>query len=260
MKELMPTDVKKKAGELELPVHTVSDRNELMAIASGHKKAVFLVADFGLIIPPSVLALPDKGFWNIHPSLLPKYRGTTPIQSAILNDEKVTGVSIIKIDEQVDHGPLLVQREVPLGINDTYLTLLDKLARLGAELANELLLNPRSKILNPKHQDHSQATLTKKLTKEDGFVQLEKLAFNLEPLFRKYNLMHLLPNKDLWRSGIGDLKLHNMIRALNPWPGVWSILPNNKIIKLTSGRFDPHNRFTLDEVKIEGKVYKNRLQ
>ena len=83
-----------------------------------------LVADFGVIIPASLLNQPKLGFFNIHPSLLPKYRGSTPLQTALINGEKQTGVSIIKMDEKVDHGPLIAQERLEIDVNDTYLSLL----------------------------------------------------------------------------------------------------------------------------------------
>ena len=212
-----------------------------------------LVADYGVIIQRDLLAQPKFGFYNIHPSLLPKYRGSTPLQTAILNNEKHTGVSIIKMDEKVDHGDLVAQEKVNISVNDTYLTLLKKTAELGAEMFNQLFRQlqfpPTSLKLRGTKQNHQQATYTKKLTKQDGFVKIEQLIPYLVPIFTKYNLLHLLPNKA--EKPIDPLKLHNLIRALSPWPGVWS-QSSEKTIKI--GKLE--DKFlSISEVKIKGIRY-----
>ena len=205
-----------------------------------------LVADYGVIINAALLTQPKLGFFNIHPSLLPKYRGSTPLQSAILNDEKVTGVSIIKMDEKVDHGPLVAQEKLNVDINDSYLTLLNKTAKLGAEMFNKLNFNH----LSPISQNHLFATYTKKLTKQDGYIPIEQLIPYLTPIFKKYNLLHLLPNQA--EKPIYRLKLYNLIRALSPWPGVWS-QSQDKIIKLVSSNFA--TSFLQLQIAIDGKFY-----
>ena len=98
-----------------------------------------VLADFGLIIPKEILDIFSKGIINIHPSLLPKYRGPTPVQNAILNGDKKTGVTIIKLDSQVDHGPILDQKEVSISPSDNAQTLYEKLFKVGAELLHQNL-------------------------------------------------------------------------------------------------------------------------
>jgi len=248
MKTLLSTPVKALCQELQIPF-----RESLQTNLSQFDLA--LVADYGKILPETVLKQTRHGFWNLHPSLLPKYRGPTPLQNTLLDNEKITGVSIIKLDELVDHGPILAQQEVTLDINDNYLTLLEKTAKLGAEMFNKLIANPIDS-LELKTQDHTQATFTKKIKKEHGFVSLEQLTPYLEPLFRKYNLTHLFTPRSLGEVGptktIDPLRLHNLIRAYYPWPCVWTN-PGDKVIKLTKSIWD--QELTIQEVVIEGKSY-----
>ena len=229
MKTRIQTPVAQKATELQLPLKKGSTLFEC---------DLAVVADYGVIIKSEDLNKPKYGFWNIHPSLLPKYRGTTPLQTALLNGDTETGVSLIQLDDQIDHGPILAQEKLAIDPNDTYLTLLQKTACVGASLFAK---THRGGVYGGKAQNHGAATYTKKLTKQDGFVPLEKLTPYLTPLFKKYNLAHLLSKQAA--SPIDQLKLHNMIRALNPWPGVWT-RAGEKVIKI-SDRW----------VNIDGKRY-----
>jgi methionyl-tRNA formyltransferase len=153
---------------------------------------------FGSIVPQSVLDIFPKGIINIHPSLLPKYRGPTPVQTALLNGDQETGTTIILLDNEVDHGPVLAHQEVSITPADTTDSLHTKLFSLGAELIKEVLPRYISGELKPSKQDHDKATFTKHLNKIDGQIDLNNP-----------------PPKD---------KLNRMIRAYFPWPGVWTIL------------------------------------
>lgn len=164
-----------------------------------------VLANFGLIIPPKILNLFPKGIFNIHPSLLPKYRGPTPGQTAILNGDKMTGVTIIKLDEEVDHGPILGQVEEPILSDDTADTLYERLFKIGAKLLSQNIdkyINPH--LINIKGQikaspqNHSTATFTKRLTRQDGYFDIK----NPPP----------------------PEQLDRMIRAYYPWPGAWTTL------------------------------------
>jgi len=155
----------------------------------------FLVASYGKIIPKIILDIPPFGTLNIHPSLLPKYRGPSPLESVILNGEKETGVSLMIVDEEMDHGPILSSKKIPLQDNYTFERLRDELAILGAELLVETLPIHFAGNLKPKIQNHLEATYTKKLAKDDGLLDLKK------PAIINYR----------------------KILALNPWPGVYFI-------------------------------------
>jgi methionyl-tRNA formyltransferase len=154
-----------------------------------------VLASFGVIVPKQVLELFPLGIINVHPSLLPKYRGATPGQAAILAGDSETGVSIIKLDEEVDHGPVLTQAEEKIEPNDTSETLYQRLFQRGAELLLEVLPKYISGELKPREQDHSKATFTDRLTRETGSIEFSNP-----------------PN---------PAQLDRMIRAYYPWPGVW---------------------------------------
>ena len=134
---------------------------------------LFIVASYGKIIPKEVIELPKYKTLNIHPSLLPKYRGPSPLQIQIINDEKDIGVSIMLIDEQVDHGAIISQKKVeipnwPIGFN----LLQETLAKKGSEMLVEILQKWIKGEIKEKEQNHSEATFTKKVEKSDGLINL----------------------------------------------------------------------------------------
>lgn len=202
----------------------------------------FLVASYGKIIPKDVLSIPRLGVVNVHPSLLPKYRGPTPIQSAILNGEEKTGVSLIFLDEEVDHGPVLKKQELRIK-NQGYETLARDLAALGAELLIDTLPKFLKGEVKPTAQDHAKATFTKKFTPDDAFVKYDDLAVALSGA-----------------SPRDALRIDRMIRALNPEPGVWTRtnnspflnLPKNKRIKLLAAEISS-GKLRLKQIQVEGK-------
>jgi methionyl-tRNA formyltransferase len=205
-----------------LSVSNFSDQsisNKLLAIGS----PVAVLADFGLIIPKKILNAFPQGIINIHPSLLPKYRGPTPVQTAILNGEKVTGVSIMKLDDKVDHGPILKQEKEEILDTDNAETLYKRLFQNGANLLPETIGLYLTRGLKPAAQNHKEATFTKPLTRQDGFIE----------------------NSELGTKNM-KIKLGRMIRAYHPWPGVWFKTKLNgveKIIKLLPNQM----------IQVEGK-------
>jgi methionyl-tRNA formyltransferase len=156
----------------------------------------FVVAAYAKILPKKILEIPKRGAIGVHPSLLPKYRGPTPIQSAILNGETETGVTLFLLDEKVDHGPIVSNVQCQMSNADTYETLLKKLADLSANLLIETAPKFIKGEIKPRPQNEAEATYTKKFSLEDAYADLEK--DEPEIIIRK-------------------------IRALNPEPGVWTI-------------------------------------
>ncbi len=143
------------------------------------KWSIFVVASFGKIIPKAILDIPPKGTLNVHPSLLPKYRGASPIESQILNDEQEVGVSIMLLDEQMDHGAILAQTHYDTEHNEQMKTsglTLELGRRGGALLAKTIPLYLEGKI-TIKEQNHNDATFTKKINKEDGLIKLDDNAY-----------------------------------------------------------------------------------
>lgn len=186
-----------------------------------------VVADFRLILPKNILDLFPKGIINVHPSLLPKYRGPTPVQTAILNGDKETGVSIIMLDEKIDHGNILFQQREQILSNDTTESLCQKLFKIGGEILKKELKNYLDGKIKGGKQNDKNATYTKKLLKSNGYFDLDNPCL---PAGRP-------PSKE---------KLERMIRAYFPWPGVWSRQMLNN--KLSIIKFLPENK-----IQVEGK-------
>ncbi len=138
---------------------------------------LFLVASYGKIVPKVILDMPKYGVLNIHPSLLPKYRGPSPLQEQILNDEKNVGVTVMLMDEQVDHGPIIAQEKLPapslLKGPANLIELKEITAKTGVKLLVENLDAWINKKIEAEEQDHDQATFTKKVEKNDGLLDLE---------------------------------------------------------------------------------------
>jgi methionyl-tRNA formyltransferase len=174
----------------------------------------FVVVSYGKIIPKEVLNLAKFGTINIHPSLLPRYRGPSPIVSAILNGDRETGVTIIKIDEEMDHGPILAQVSVNLS-GDEFIEDLEKtLAEVGGNLLLKTIQAPSSYGDSPfaggEEQDHSRATYCKKITKEDAEIKLDD-----DPItnWRKFRAYHSGPRIFFFKDGkriiVTDAKLED---------------------------------------------------
>jgi len=155
--------------------------------------AIVIIA-YGQIIPARLLNIPRLGWINLHASLLPKYRGAAPIQWAIANGEKTTGVTSMRIDAGMDTGDIILQRQTPIAPQETAPQLAEHLAELGAPLIGETLRGLRDGTLVPKQQDHPAATLAPLLKKEDGLINWKQQA----------------------------QVIYNRMRGFTPWPGAYS--------------------------------------
>jgi methionyl-tRNA formyltransferase len=184
---LTPSPVKVIAQKYNIPVTQPEKILDLKSEILNLKSDLIVVAAYGQIIPKEILEIPKHGCLNIHPSLLPKYRGPSPIQAAILNGDKETGVTIILMDEKMDHGPILVQRKLKIEEDESALTLHDKLANLGANLLIETISKWQKGLLKPKPQDESKAIYTKILTREDRRIIWKKTAQELEREVRAFS-------------------------------------------------------------------------
>ena len=163
--------------------------------------AIIVVA-YGRIIPAWMLALPRFGCINLHASLLPKYRGAAPIQWAVAMGESVTGNTTMLLEEGLDTGPILLQREIAIEPEQTAADLFEVLATDGAPLVVETLAGLESRSITPKAQDHTQATLAPLLTREDGRMNFNRTAAELE----------------------------NRWRGFQPWPGAFTFFEGKKLI------------------------------
>ena len=195
--ELVASPVKQSALALNLPI-TQPDRiktnEEFRTQLTALKPDAIIVVGYGRIIPQWMLDLPPLGNINLHASLLPKYRGAAPIQWAIANGETVTGVTTMRIDAGLDTGDILLWHEDSIAPYDTAETVAPRLAAMGARLMVETLQRLRAGSIQPRAQDHSQATLAPILKKEDGLI-------------------------DFSRSGT---EICNRIRGFQPWPGAYT--------------------------------------
>jgi len=225
-----PTKI--RAQENNIPVLQPANKKELTAILKtlqSYQAEFAVVAAYTHIIESIILNLPTKGTLGIHPSLLPKYRGATPIQSVLLAGETKTGVTIYKLDDEVDHGEVLAQEEINLQPKETYATLEEKLAVLGANTLVKNIAAYLDETLSLQTQNHSLATFTKKFSTADGEV-----FFGLENLSAIYN----------------------KIRALNPEPGTFSQnLPGyiGLRVKLLSATYK-NQKLVITKIHIAGKT------
>ncbi len=226
---LTPSEVKVWGEAHSIPVITPTSlkTEDIIPILRKENAHLFVVAAYGKIIPKAVLEIPSNGVINVHPSLLPKFRGSSPIESAILSDETCTGVTIMQLDEEMDHGPVIAQREriianwPPRG---SELTL--DLAHFGGKLLADIIpewLNG----LQAFPQDHARATFTKKISKEDGHIDLAS-----DPLLN-----------------------YKKIRAYDDWPGAYFFVERNGKnirVKITDAKFE-HGELAILRVVPEGK-------
>ncbi|HVE44919.1 MAG TPA: methionyl-tRNA formyltransferase [Gammaproteobacteria bacterium] len=169
---LTESAVKTVALENHLPLYQpISLKStEEQALLASHGAEVMVVAAYGLLLPKPVLDIPPLGCVNIHPSLLPRWRGAAPIQRTLHAGDTITGVTIMQMDEGLDTGPMLLQRTCPLAAGETSQTLHDKLATLGATLLLETLTLLEADKLTPVIQDEALATYAQKIKKEEACI------------------------------------------------------------------------------------------
>ena len=167
-----------ESSSTSVPAHLGSSQHShphLMESLLNTDWDVFVVAAYAKLIPKTILDIPRRGTLNVHPSLLPKFRGASPVYSAILADERETGVTIMQLDEQMDHGPIVAQARIEIASEDWPLkgsVLLDLLATEGCNLLAETLPEWVAGAITAEPQDESKATYTKKFTDEDALVDL----------------------------------------------------------------------------------------
>ena len=195
--ELVSSPVKQITEAQHLPIFQPNSlkSSETMEFLTSLSADVFVVVAYGKMIPLEILALPSKGCVNVHPSLLPKYRGPSPLQASLLSGDKETGVTIMLLDKGMDTGPMLAQETVTLDSKETFLSLTKKIEAIAPNLLIQTLKKYASGLIVPVPQDETFASVTSLLEREDGRVD--------------------------WRLP-ADV-LDRRVRALNPWPGTWTI-------------------------------------
>ena len=200
--KLQPPPVKLSAQAHGIPVYQPVKLRDGSALALIHELApeLIVVAAYGRILPDEILAAPEKGCINVHASLLPKYRGAAPINWAILNGEKETGVTIMHMAHDLDAGDIIAQRATPIGPEETAPELYARLAELGGELLVETVGQIAAGTAPRTAQDHGQATLAPMLSKDLSAMDFDRTAE----------------------------QLHDQIRGLLPWPAAVTTLSGNR--------------------------------
>ena len=252
--ELSASPVKREALRMNVPVlqpEKIRNNEEFRAQLESVRPEAIIVVGYGRIIPQWMLDLPPLGNINLHASLLPKYRGAAPIQWAVANGEKVTGVTTMRLDAGLDTGDILEQKEEPIRDEDTALTLAPRLAHIGAELVITALAGLANKTLLPRPQDNLEASLAPILTKEDGQIDFSRTA------------------TETW----------NRLRGFQPWPGAFTrfrgkllhihtAVPAPEVAVVAAGHFATQNErlllgfaqgsvLDIHELQMEGKKRMN---
>lgn len=200
--------VRVAADELQIPVEQPLSRQALVDALSSERADLAIVAAYGRIFTQEMLATAQQGFLNIHPSLLPKYRGATPIQAALLAGDSETGVTIIRLDTGLDTGPIIVSKEVTIQPDESFPKLNERLAYISAEILVRSLPAYLAGRLRPQPQPTQNIIVTKTLSKTAGRL------FGTEK-----------PDQIL-----------RMLRAYTPWPGVWFELGGQRILLLEAAQ------------------------
>jgi methionyl-tRNA formyltransferase len=215
-KKLTPPPVKTLALQHALPVlqpERVKEENVIQWLRSKKPDLIVVVA-FGQILPPKILKIPSYGCINLHTSLLPQYRGAAPINWALINGEKKTGVSTILMNEWMDTGDIFLQMETKIEEKEDALTLSNRLSTLGAKLLLKTISQLKRGGLTPTPQNHSKVTYAPLLKKDDGHID--------------------------WRKNAQAI--HSQIRGTLPWPGAFTYL-DKKLLKIfNSVVIDEENR------------------
>lgn len=205
--EIVLSPVKQTALKYNLSILQPEKISAISPEISELKPDLIVIAAYGQIIPKNILDIPQWGSLNLHPSLLPKYRGPSPIQTAILNGDKMTGTTIMLMDEKIDHGPIISQKKMALAPDENYQTLEKKLAQLTADFLIEILPQFIQSKIQPKPQEENKASYTKILTRPDGQINWKQTA----------------------------QQIARMVRAYHPWPGAWTDF-NGQRIKILKAR------------------------
>jgi methionyl-tRNA formyltransferase len=186
-RRVVPSPVKQLALERVLPIHQPLTLKESAAELRALKPDAMAVVAYGLLLPKDILAIPKYGCINVHASLLPRWRGAAPIARAIEAGDTVTGISIMRMEQGLDTGPILSQAEISISEQDTARTLQDKLAMLGATVLVEALEKIAHGSVEPRSQDESQACYAHKLSKEEAWIDWRQSARSLERKIRAFN-------------------------------------------------------------------------
>ncbi len=221
---IVPSPVKITAQNFNIPIFQPEKNEDLKSKIESLKPDLTIVAAYGRILSKEVLEIPKYKSLNIHPSILPKYRGASPIQHTILNNDKESGVTVILMDEKMDHGKIVskINCQVPEKITCEQLSL--QMAELGGDIIVDTIPKWINNEIEPETQNEAETTYTKILNKEDGKINWEMPATQIE---RK-------------------------VRALNPWPGTWTSWDNVrlKILKARIFKFPVKKKYPIGQILV----------
>jgi len=213
--KLTESPVAQFAKKNNISVKKPTKLKDFNSILSSYSLDLVVVVAYGKIIPKNILDIPKFGAINIHPSNLPKYRGPAPIQSALLHNEKRTAISVMIMDELMDHGPILAKKFIYINENDDYFSLEEKILKTGPKVLVETIKKYLDHKIKPKEQNHTKASYTRLIKKEDGLIDWQKDSY----------------------------KINNQIKAYCAWPKAYTILDGKRLIfiksKLESGKLQP---------------------
>lgn len=224
---LTPPPIKKLAQNLNLKILQPKNSKELEKMLQPYKADFFVVFAFGMILSEKILKMPEIMAINIHTSLLPKYRGASPIQESLLKGDRETGVSIIKMNKEMDQGDILLIRRIAIEENDNYLTLSQRLAQLSSGLIPFILDDIKEGNLKPIPQNNNLASYCRKITKNDGKIDWNTTA----------------------------LEIHNKIRAYYVWPIAFTEIGSKKL-KILESNYSLEENMLPGTFKIQGKILK----
>jgi len=235
-KIITPPPVKEVGISSFLEVFQPNDNFEILNYLQGKNFEFGILASYGKIISKAVIDFFPKGIIVVHPSLLPRFRGPTPIQSFILSGESITGVTLFLMDEKIDHGHILAQKPVTnLDFENIYFEeLSDLLAQVSIDLICESIFDFLNNKITPISQDENLATYTRKFNTDDGFVDYEDL------------------KNAFYKDREKAISIYRKIRALNPNPGVWT-LKEGKRIKILKAKLNKNGNLELIQIQKEGR-------
>jgi len=221
-KILAPSPIKLWAQKNNIPLEQPERIKDLELRIKSVEADLMIVAAYGQIIPEDVLNIPSKGSINIHGSVLPQYRGASPIQTTLLNNDFTAGVTILQMDAKMDHGPILGIKTITLNGDETFPQLYKTLSLLSVDLTLDVVSKIFDGNIQPQVQNHQDATYTKLLDRTDGRID--------------------------WSSKT-VVEIDAQIRALNPEPGTWTML-KGKVVKILEAK-----KATDNKIDLPGKIY-----
>lgn len=260
--EVTPSAVKQTALAAGIPVVHAVSAEQLQPM----NLDLAVVYAYGKIIPADVLAVPTHGFWNIHPSLLPYFRGASPTAYTLLMGEEEGGCTLMQMDAQMDHGPIIAQDTHKVSHTETHHSLLEKLTYVGYYLFKENFAKLMDGTFNRSSlavQNDSIATYTRLLKRDDGFVELSLLQKAIRGEKVTSEELPTIMREYLGQTTVKQFPIpfapyivFNLFRGMQPWPGMWTSVPVNgtptrmKILDLELAE----NALTIKTVQLEGKT------